>query len=365
MSEHDEQWMQRALELAARGCGHVEPNPMVGCVVVNDGEIMGEGWHRAFGGSHAEVEALRAAGSRAEGATLYVTLEPCCHKGKTPPCTEAILSAGLRRVVVALGDPFPQVDGGGLQQLGDGGIDVEVGVCQHEARELCAPYFMLVTAGRPWVIAKWAMTLDGKMSTRSGSSKWISGEASREAVHELRGRVDAIIVGRGTAVADDPMLTARPPGPRTAVRIVLDSAAQLALDSRLVRTAGEAPVIVACADDAPPDATKRLTAASVEVLRCCGATHGERVQSLLQELGRRRMTNVLVEGGAHLLGNLFDAQLIDEVDVFVAPKIVGGEGAPSPAAGRGIDEMADALRLTSPQIEQIGDDIRIRGRIGR
>ena len=365
MSKHDEQFMRRALELAGRGEGHVEPNPMVGCVVVNDGQIVGEGWHRAFGGPHAEVEALRAAGSRAEGATLYVTLEPCCHEGKTPPCTAAILSAGVRRVVVALGDPFPQVDGGGLQQLRNAGVDIDVGLCEQEARELCAPYLMLVTAGRPWVIAKWAMTLDGKMSTRSGSSKWISGEASREAVHELRGRVDAIIVGRGTAVADDPMLTARPSGARTAARIIVDSTAQLALDSQLVLTAGESQVIVACSDDAPPDATERLTAAAVEVLRCSGATHDERLQSLLQELGRRRMTNVMVEGGSHLLGSLFDAQMIDEVDIFVAPKIVGGDGAPSPVAGRGIDKMADALRLITPQISQIGDDIRIRGRIGR
>ena len=217
MQQHDlDCWhMRRALDLAARGQGAVEPNPMVGCVIAQGAEIIGEGWHRQFGADHAEVEALRMAGDRAAGATLYVTLEPCCHHGKTPPCTRAVLAAGVRRVVVAAGDPFPQVQGGGIAELRAAGLDVELGLLETDSRRLNAPYLKLVESGRPWIIAKWAMTLDGKIAARGGQSRWISNPQSREVVHKLRGRVDAVLVGRGTAVRDDPLLTARPPGPRT------------------------------------------------------------------------------------------------------------------------------------------------------
>ena len=225
-ADFDSRMMLRALELARRGEGIVEPNPMVGCVVVQGEEIVGEGWHQRFGGPHAEIEALRAAGAKATGATLYVTLEPCCHHGQTPPCSDAVIQAGIGRVVAAMRDPFPKVAGGGIQQLMSAGIDVEVGLHEQEARELNAPYLKLLATGRPWVIAKWAMTLDGKLATKTGDSKWISGEASRRVVHELRGRVDAIVVGRRTAALDDPLLTARlekGSPPRIATRIVLDS----------------------------------------------------------------------------------------------------------------------------------------------
>src|SRR5262249_11759950 len=211
MTDHD--YMTRALELAARGRGAVEPNPLVGAVVVRDGTIVGEGWHEKFGQAHAEVNALNRAGEKARGATLYVTLEPCCHFGKTPPCTEAVIRSGVRRVVVAMLDPFPQVAGQGASRLREAGIAVEVGVGEagdFAARRLNAPYLKRLRTGRPWVHAKWAMTLDGKIATRTGQSKWITGEAARARVHELRGRMDAIIVGRGTLVADDPLLTARP-----------------------------------------------------------------------------------------------------------------------------------------------------------
>src|SRR5919197_3355884 len=215
MSASDLDWMSRALELAERGRGFVEPNPLVGAVVVRDGRVVGEGWHRRYGEAHAEVNALAAAGEAARGATLYVTLEPCCHHGKTPPCTDAVLRAGVRRVVAAMADPFPQVAGQGVAQLRAAGVEVEVGVCEREARELNAPYLTLLAEGRPYVHAKWAMSLDGKIATRGGDSRWISGPASREVVHRLRGRVDAILVGAGTVRADDPLLTARPLGPRT------------------------------------------------------------------------------------------------------------------------------------------------------
>jgi diaminohydroxyphosphoribosylaminopyrimidine deaminase / 5-amino-6-(5-phosphoribosylamino)uracil reductase len=223
LSQLDAWHMRRALELAAHGRGRVEPNPLVGCVIAHGAEIIGEGWHGSYGGPHAEIEALRIAGQRAAGATVYVTLEPCRHFGKIPPCTRALLAAGVRRVVAAMADPFPEVAGQGAAELTAAGVEVELGLLEPAARELNAPYLKLLATGRPWLVAKWAMTLDGKIATRTGDSRWISGEASRQVVHELRGRVDAVVVGSATAAADDPLLTARPPGPRTAVRTMVDS----------------------------------------------------------------------------------------------------------------------------------------------
>ena len=321
--------MRRALDLAAQGEGLVEPNPMVGCVIASGAEIIGEGWHRRFGQAHAEVEALRIAGPRARGATLYVTLEPCCHQGKTPPCTLAVLAAGIGRVVAAMADPFPQVAGGGLAELRAAGLEVQTGVLESDARRLNAPYLKLLATGRPWIIAKWAMTLDGKIATRGGDSRWISTKASRQVVHQLRGRVDAIIIGRQTAAADDPLLTARPPGPRTALRVVADSRASLALASRLVRTAGETPLMLAVGPEAASGDCAALQAAGCEIMRFDDPNPQSRLEQLFIELGRRRMTNVLIEGGGQLFGSLFDAGMIDEVHVFIAPKLAGETGPPA------------------------------------
>jgi diaminohydroxyphosphoribosylaminopyrimidine deaminase/5-amino-6-(5-phosphoribosylamino)uracil reductase len=357
--------MRRALELAAQGRGSVEPNPMVGCVVVQGAEIIGEGWHRRFGGDHAEVEALRLAGRRAAGATMYVTLEPCCHRGKTPPCTQAVIRSGVCRVVAAMRDPFPQVAGGGLAQLEAAGIEVQVGLLEADARQINAPYLKLLATGRPWIIAKWAMTLDGKTATRTGSSRWVSNEESRRIVHELRGRADAILIGRRTAEVDDPRLTARPPGPRTAVRIVVDSRASLSSESQLVRTAREVPVLVAVAPGAPAADRCRLEAAGSEVFSCQGDTPAARLDALLVELGRRRMTNILVEGGGQLAGSLLDAGQIDEVHVFISPKLVAGSAAPGPIGGYGIAQMPEALRLDGVEVRQVGTDVYVRGRVAR
>ncbi|MBN2474682.1 MAG: bifunctional diaminohydroxyphosphoribosylaminopyrimidine deaminase/5-amino-6-(5-phosphoribosylamino)uracil reductase RibD [Pirellulales bacterium] len=357
--------MQRALELAAQGQGLVEPNPMVGCVIARGAEIIGEGWHRRFGGPHAEVEALRIAGDRAAGATVYVTLEPCCHHGKTPPCSRALREAVVARVVVAQRDPFPQVDGGGVAELQAAGVEVELGLREDEARRLNAPYLKLVGSGRPWVIAKWAMTLDGRIATRAGSSQWISGEQSRQIVHALRGRVDAIMVGRETALRDDPLLTARPPGPRTALRVVVDTRASLSPQSRLARTADQSPVLVAAGREAPEARRQRLAAAGCEVFVCQPDDHAGRLEYLLDELGRRRLTNVLVEGGGRLLGSLFDARQIDEVHVFIAPKLVGGASATSPVGGEGIAQMAEALALQNVELQRVGPDVYLHARVGR
>lgn len=359
----DLRFMQRALELARRGLGLVEPNPQVGCVLVQDGQIVGEGWHQRCGGPHAEVNALAAAGSAARGATAYVTLEPCCHHGKTGPCTEALLAAGVARVVVGRQDPNPQVAGRGLAQLRAAGIQVDLGILAEEAAYLVAPFAKLVTTGRPWVIAKWAMTLDGKIATRGGDSRWISGAESRADVHALRGRMDAIVVGRGTAEADDPLLTARPPGPRTPVRIVVDSQARLSLQSRLVRTAGDAPLLVATSESAPSDNRKALADHGAEVLALAGSDAEARLMELLAELGRRQMTNVLVEGGAHLLGSLWTLQAIDEVQVYLAPKVFGGNAGLGPLAGLGVERAEEAAKLSGVAVQSFGDDVRIAARV--
>jgi diaminohydroxyphosphoribosylaminopyrimidine deaminase / 5-amino-6-(5-phosphoribosylamino)uracil reductase len=379
-AELDTLFMSRALELARRGEGYVEPNPMVGCVIVRDGAVVGEGWHRKFGGPHAEIEALSIAGSRAAGASAYVTLEPCCHHGKTPPCTDALIAAGITRVVCAQCDPFEQVSGQGIAALKTAGIDVEVGCMEVEARRLNAPYLKLITTGRPWIIAKWAMTLDGKIATAAGDSKWISGEATRAVVHELRGRVDGIMIGSGTAKMDDPLLTTRPSGPRTPTRIVVDSRAELSINSQLIRTAREAPVLVATVPGTPPENIDRLTNAGGEVVICRSIENSSTKQAtqlsgqnnqtvsipaLLNELGRRRMTNVLVEGGSKLLGALFDASAIDEVHVFIAPKLIGGAGSHSPIAGVGLEKISSALSLSELEVRHVGDDLYLHGRVAR
>jgi diaminohydroxyphosphoribosylaminopyrimidine deaminase/5-amino-6-(5-phosphoribosylamino)uracil reductase len=358
----DSFWMRRALAEAERGRGAVEPNPLVGAAVVQNGRIVGVGHHARFGGPHAEVVALQAAGVAARGATLYVTLEPCCHHGKTPPCTEAIKRADIRRVVAALTDPFPRVAGGGFEALRSAGIEVESGRLETEARRLNAPYLKLLATGRPFVTAKWAMTLDGKTATATGDSRWISGPRARSLVHAFRGRMDAIAIGIRTALADDPQLTARPPGPRRAARVVLDSTARLPLESRLVRSAGETPVWVAVTERADAERRAALTARGCEMLAFPGSGLVP-IVPLLEELGRRCVTNLLVEGGGTVLGALLDAGQVDAVDVFVAPILAGGAAAPGPAGGSGCQRIAEALRLDRLEASIIDGDLRLQGTI--
>lgn len=358
---NDDTWMRRALELAERGRGFVEPNPLVGAVVVRDGQIVSEGWHQKFGGPHAEVHALSAAGSAARGATLVVTLEPCCHFGKTPPCTDAILQAGITRVVAAVRDPNPKVAGGGFAALRQAGIHVEEGVCDSAARRLNSPFFTLITKGRPRVHAKWAMSLDGKITTRAGHSQWISNEASRRIVHQLRGLMDCILVGINTALADDPQLTARPAGARVATRIVLDSQARLPATSKLAATAREVPTLVTVVETAPLDQREALGNLGCEVL-ILPKDHGHpSLPGLLAELGRRGHSNLLVEGGGVVLGSFLDAGLIDEVHVFLAPKLIGGTNARTPIAGLGAETLGQALSLTGWETRMVEGDVYIHG----
>lgn len=356
------QWMGYALELAARGRGFVEPNPMVGAVVLDaSGQKVGEGWHQKFGSPHAEVFALEQAGEKARGGTLIVTLEPCCHHGKTPPCTDAVLKAGIARVIVAMADPFPKVSGGGLKLLTQEGLEVRVGIGAKEAERLNAPYLKLLGLGRPWVHAKWAMTLDGKIATPTGDSKWISGAESRRRVHDLRGKVDAILVGRGTVVADNPLLTARPPGPRKPERVIVSASGYLPQKCQLLATARESPVIVYTAQGNEQELFT-WKEAGAEVI---GLPHNDTALSqlspvaILNDLGRRRFTHVLLEGGAGLLGSFLDANAIDEFHVYIAPKLAGAGS--SPITGRGIERMADALRLVEFTSEPSGEDVYLHG----
>jgi diaminohydroxyphosphoribosylaminopyrimidine deaminase/5-amino-6-(5-phosphoribosylamino)uracil reductase len=361
MTDADSRWMRHALELAERGRGAVEPNPLVGAVIVRDGVMVGEGWHQRFGGPHAEVHALVAAGDAARGATLYVTLEPCCHHGKTPPCTDRVLQAGIGRVVAALHDPFPQVAGKGAELLRAAGVSVDFGVGEAEARRQNAPYLKVLATGRAYVHAKWAMTLDGKIATRTGDSRWISNDASRRRVHELRGRMDAIVVGIGTVRADDPHLTARPPGPRVPTRIVLDSHGRIPLDTTLVRTARQTPTLVVTTA-APDGRVAELTGAGCEVLHVAAMDGRPGVDALLAELGRRRLTNILVEGGSAVLGSFLDAGAVDEVHVFIAPRLAGGTEARTPFAGRGVEKIAQAFQLALEHLEVLGGDVYWHGR---
>ena len=356
--------MHRACKLARRGEGFVEPNPMVGAVVANSGgKVLGEGWHQRFGSAHAEVHALAMAGEAARDATLFVTLEPCCHTGKTPPCTDAIVSAGIRRVVVAATDPFPAVSGKSISILQQAGLQVDVGLLQHEAIRLTAPFRMLTMAKRPWVIAKWAMTIDGYLafphvstdgSGESHQYQWISSEVSRAIVHDLRRRVDAIVVGVQTALADDPLLTARPSGPRPLVRVVLDRQARLPVSSRLVQTAHEHPVLVAVGPRAAKDQVKQLQDNGCDIWHSSTDQSSQMLIDLAHEFGARQMTNVLVEGGAHVLESCFKADIIDEVWAFLAPKLLD-TNKPSLR----LREILSNTRVEA--IDQTGGDLFVRG----
>jgi diaminohydroxyphosphoribosylaminopyrimidine deaminase/5-amino-6-(5-phosphoribosylamino)uracil reductase len=351
------------LSEAAHGLGFVEPNPLVGAVVVRDGREVGTGHHERFGGPHAEVIALEAAGEAARGGTLYVTLEPCCHFGKTAPCTAAVIAAGIARVVVAMLDPFPQVNGRGKTILEAAGISVDSGCLAEAARALNAPYLKRLLTTLPFVTAKWAMTLDGKTAAASGDSRWISSELSRSLVHELRGRMDGILVGIGTVEGDDPLLTARTKNPpRCPARIVLDSEARLPVTSRLAQTAREVPVLVAVTDRASGPNRDRLTALGCEIIAVGGHARVP-IIPLLQELGRRGMTNVLVEGGGRILGSFLEDSQVDAVDVFIAPALEGGDHARTAVRGRGHTLMRDATRLRHLDVSRVGDDLRVRGSV--
>jgi diaminohydroxyphosphoribosylaminopyrimidine deaminase / 5-amino-6-(5-phosphoribosylamino)uracil reductase len=370
-TDTDRENLARAIELAQNGAGAVKPNPVVGAVVARDGEILGEGWHQEFGGAHAEVNAIEACGLEdLASATLYVSLEPCCHEGKTPPCTDAILQSGIRRVVIASDDPTEKASGRGLGILRDEGIEVVIadGELAARARLLNQAFRKHARVGRPWVLFKSAMTLDGKVATRTGDSKWISGEDSRALAHRWRASVDAVVVGIGTALADDPQLTARPEGelampshqPR---RVVFDTLARLPPSSQLVAAAAEIPLTVVASRAAARGDTDALEAAGVQVLVATGENEPARVRSALEQLGALGVASVLLEGGPHLAGAFLDAGEIDEVRLFLAPLLLGGSAARDPLEGMGVEQISEAMRALTCDYERIGEDLLISARL--
>ncbi len=356
--------MRRAVSLAGRALGSVSPNPAVGAVVVNDGVVVGEGWTQPPGQAHAEVVAVRQAGEKSAGAVLYTTLEPCNHHGRTPPCTDAIIDAGIAEVHAAVIDPNPQVTGGGLARLNDAGIKTVVGEDDQEARKVIEAYLKFVATGLPFVTAKFAMSLDGKIATRTGDSKWISGEDARRYDHGLRATSDAIMAGVDTVIIDDPQLTARDengnPNDRQPLRVVVDSRGRTPLKARLLSEPGRTLVAVAGPD---PADYARLATARAEV-ESVGVDENGRVDltELLRRLGRDRdVTSLLAEGGGTLLGSLFDLDLVDKVVAFITPTIIGGRTAPSPVAGVGVERIANAIRLKRVEVMQFENDMAFIG----
>jgi diaminohydroxyphosphoribosylaminopyrimidine deaminase/5-amino-6-(5-phosphoribosylamino)uracil reductase len=363
-AERDTRHLMRALELAAEARGKTSPNPLVGAVIVRGDRTIGEGYHHAAGEPHAERMALASCGEDPAGATMYVSLEPCCHQGRTPPCTDAILEAGIRRVVVA--SAHPHAAGRGLGILRDEGIKVEVanGEIEHAAKLLNQPFLKHARTGRPLVIFKAAMTLDGKVATASGDSKWISSEASRRRAHQWRAESDAVVVGIGTALADDPLLTARgDDAMRQPRRVVFDSTARLPLDSQLVRTSGDTPTIVVCTRAADRTAVQSLESAGVDVIRTAGPNDAQRICDALDQLGERDVQSILLEGGPRLAGAFLDAGEIDEYRAFIAPLVAGGGRARAAIAGEGSDTIAAAVRASSVCLDRIEDDVLISARL--
>ena len=359
--------MARALELARAHLGETSPNPTVGAVIVKDGRILAEGWHRAAGEPHAEIVALRQAGPSARGADMYVTLEPCDHFGRTPPCSRAIIEAGIARVFYAVPDPNPQARGG-ARTLAQAGVEVVRGPGEAEAREINRFFFHYVRTRRPYVIAKFAASLDGKIATRTGDSQWITGPAARARGHELRGMVDAILVGAGTVTADDPRLTARYPDgalrPRQPLRIVLDSSGRIPLAARLFQPNLPGRTLVAATAAMPPSHRRALQKRGVEVITL-PADHRRRVAlpQLLTHLGQRQITSLLVEGGGEVLGSFFEQGLVQEVWAFLAPLIIGGRDAPGPVGGLGPATLAEAVRLHQARLAAVGKDWLVVARL--
>ncbi len=355
--------MKLALKLAARGAGWVSPNPMVGAVVVKDGQVVGRGYHRRVGLPHAEVEALRAARNAARGAELYVTLEPCNHEGRTPPCTRAILDAGISRVIIATRDPNPRVAGGGFEFLRSRGVPVEVGLLEVEARRLNEAWFHWVATGRPWVTVKAACSLDGKIATAGGESQWLTGEATRALGHRLRHQVDAIVVGIGTVLADDPQLTTRlPRGPcRDPIRIVLDSKLRIPLTACLLHLESPAPTWVATTGQAPPAKRRALEDLGARVLVLPEVAGRVSLPDLLEFLGAQQVQSLLVEGGAEVLGAFFDQKLVHLFRFFYAPTILGGRAALGVVGGLGVHRLKEASRAQNLEIRRVGEDFLVSG----
>ena len=365
----EEKYMRRAIELAKKGSGHVNPNPLVGAVIVRDGEIIGEGYHECYGQLHAERNAIANAkkrGNSLEGSTIYVTLEPCCHYGKTPPCTEAIIEEKIARVVVGSDDPNPLVFGKVFQMLREKGIEVIPHFLKEECDAMNHVFFHYIRTGTPYVAMKYAMTMDGKIACYTGDSKWVTGEESRAHVQTLRNHYKGIMAGIGTVLADDPMLNCRIEGGRDPIRIIADSHLRIPIDSQLVRTAGQQPLIVACLPDADEEKAAQLQEKGVEVLRIPGVTTADITEEqkevislpvLMKELGARKIDGILLEGGGQLNESALQAGIVDRIYCYIAPKIFGGAQAKTPVEGQGLTRAADAWQFNRIGMQEFGQDI--------
>ncbi|WP_028988172.1 bifunctional diaminohydroxyphosphoribosylaminopyrimidine deaminase/5-amino-6-(5-phosphoribosylamino)uracil reductase RibD [Thermicanus aegyptius] len=361
---NDEFYMNHAFALAASTEGRTWPNPMVGAVIVKEGRIVGFGAHLKAGTPHAEVHALKMAGEEAEGGTLYVTLEPCSHYGRTPPCADQIIAAGLKRVVVATLDPNPLVSGKGVEKMRKAGIHVEVGLGEEKGKRLNEVFFHYITKRRPFTVVKMAMTLDGKIAAHTGDSRWVSGAAAREYVHRLRNQADAVMVGIGTVLADDPLLTTRlPEGGKNPLRIVVDTRLRIPLTARVLDTSA-APTLIACGEGADAAKMAQLREKGAEVLPLPEREGRVDLKELLRVLGLREIAFLLVEGGAEMNGSLLMEGLVDKVLLFLSPKLIGGKG-PTPFGGKGFPRMDEALPLTEVQVEKVGEDWFIQGYLRR
>ncbi len=360
-----EEYMRRALELARKGEGHTSPNPMVGCVVVKDGRIISEGYHEKYGEFHAERNALTRCTEDTAGADLYVTLEPCCHQGKTPPCTDIIIEKKIARVFVGSMDSNPLVAGKGVQILRDHGIYVETGILDAECRKLNEVFYHYIATKTPFVVMKYAMTLDGKIACATGDSKWVTGEIARTQVHRMRGRYRGIMVGIGTVLADDPMLNCRVEGGVDPVRIICDSNLHISTESQIVKTASDIETIVACSQEAleserKQEKIRRLKEAGIQIIGTEGA-HGVNLVELMKKLGGQNIDSILLEGGGTLNASALEDGIVNKVYAYIAGKLIGGMDARSPVEGMGIDRMADAITLQNVEIEKLGDDFCIVG----
>ena len=365
----EEKYMRRAIELAKKGSGHVNPNPLVGAVIVRDGEIIGEGYHECYGQLHAERNAIANAkkrGNSLESSTIYVTLEPCCHYGKTPPCTEAIIEEKIARVVVGSDDPNPLVSGKGFQMLREKGLEVIPHFLKEKCDAMNHVFFHYIRTGTPYVAMKYAMTMDGKIACYTGDSKWVTGEESRAHVQTLRNHYKGIMAGIGTVLADDPMLNCRIEGGRDPIRIIADSHLRIPMDSQLVRTAGQQPLIVACLPDADEEKAAQLQEKGVEVLRIPGVTTADITEEqkevislpvLMKELGARKIDGILLEGGGQLNESALQAGIVDRIYCYIAPKIFGGAQAKTPVEGQGLTRAADAWQFNRIGMQEFGQDI--------
>ena len=362
----DQTYMKLAIELALRGTGHTSPNPLVGAVIVKDNKIIGQGYHARYGDLHAERAALAACTQSPEGATIYVTLEPCCHHGKQPPCTDAILESGIKHVIIGSRDPNPLVSGKGSRILREHGIEVTEDFMREECDAINAIFFHYIQTGMPYVTLKYAMTMDGRIATRTGASRWITGEKARENVHKDRNRHAAILAGIGTVLTDDPLLNCRIEGGKDPLRVICDTKLRIPLDSQIVRTAKEIPTIIAAGEDLDQSISSKLTAlkaAGCRILPLPLKDGHPDLHALMEALGKEKIDSVLIEGGSQIAWSALSCGIVNKIQTYIAPKIFGSQKAPGPVGGAGVELPAECFALGTPDIRMLGDDILIESEV--